>query len=324
MTASKDFFYRRIDKDHVQYSQMEDFLNKCKNGEAISGLGKGELEQLVSDLSNDDVNYSNDMVIDMILKCLVKNTEDNKLKKLLNHINAGNVNYNNIIATSYNKFYDGSSYFEIGRDIDKKVRLFCDLVATFVFSQEKLADKEENVLVQRILWELMIANIDRVRKNEEYTNEYGLVQLIMMKCDMVLKGGFTDRYVKISREMNEVALCFLLCHEIGHLYYEHEKCNDSSKNKDMEFLADEFAVERVFEYIKWGFQQEEVYLFIAVYIIFFVSSFYCDMNKEQVNHASLNRRTENINSIMEGKLDENIYDLVVNYINAMRVLIKKN
>ncbi len=323
MTASKEFFYRRTDKSHIQYSQMNDFLNKCKNGEAISGVDEEELEQLVSDLSNDDINYSNDMVIDMILKCFVKNTNDNKLKKLLNDINIGNVDYSNIIGKSYGEFYDKSPYCEIGRDIDKRIRLFCDLVATFIFSQEKLADEEENMFEQRTLWELMIVNIDRVQKNEEYTNEYNLVQLLMMQCDMVFKDGFTDRYIEISREMNEVALCFLICHEIAHLYYGHKKCNDKSKNKDMEFLADEFAVKRVLEYIEWGFHKEALHLFSAIYIIFFVSSFYWDINEEQENHPSLNKRIDKVNNIIEGSLNRNSYEIVMDYVKAMRVLTRK-
>lgn len=143
---------------------MEEFSQLCKEGKAISGICEEELDSIVQDLANDKLDYSNDMVIDMIIKFVLDNPNDEKLATILQNTRIANVENNKVVGTAYPKYMDDSYYIEIGEEIERRIRLLSDVFAVLFMFNEKLNNMEYSVL-----YNLLDAAKKRYDANEEFT-----------------------------------------------------------------------------------------------------------------------------------------------------------
>ena len=114
MSDVQDVFNSRKKEAHVQREEMNEFYQLCKDGKAFSGMEMQELETLLEDLENDRVEFSNDMVIDMIIADVLKLTKDKKLIDVLENIRVTNIFDDTILGRAYPRYDDGTYYIEIG------------------------------------------------------------------------------------------------------------------------------------------------------------------------------------------------------------------
>lgn len=292
MSEARDVFNDRKKEVHIQREEMHNFLKLCQEGKAISGISEEEQKELICNLEKDTVSYSNDMVIDMIIDYVIKETEDEKLLRILENIKIANIDEDHIIGKSYSKYFDGSYYIEIGRKMDRQIRLLSDLFAVFYMFNENVTFNEK-----LILYELLKVNLQRFNLDTEYTEDYNEVQIHMMLCDNLLESDFTDNYVAYAREINEMALAFLVGHEIGHHYLGHTDCTNMNKEDDKikELKADNYGIEFAFEYLKCAYQKDEarqgIHQLSAVYIPLIVSVHFCnDIFKDGEKHPAIFKR----------------------------------
>lgn len=294
MDESNEIFNDRISKAHVQREEFEEFVSLCKTGKAISGMSLEELNLFCSELEKDQVSFSNDMVVDMIIDFVRKNTKDDKLLKIFQHMKIAVVDdSNNIISRAYPKYIDGSYYIEIGEDIDKRIRLLSDIFALLFMCNECDKHKGEYLIIPKLLTVCK----DRYIKNDELTNDFNDIQIKLMLWDAFYNEGFTDRFVAYSREINEMALAFLVGHEIGHHYYGHTEKKPKSGNdsKIAELKADGFALEFAVEYLQSAYKNDDdiygIHFFAGVYLPLIVSAVLSeDICEDDMNHPAIIKR----------------------------------
>lgn len=320
MRESKSVFIDKIDKTHVQRDEMKEFYKLCKEGKAFLGIEEEEIEKLLEDLDNDNVENSNDMVIQMIIDKIREYTDDFKTKKILDNIDIANIDDSSIIGRSYPQYYDNSYYIQIGRDIEKRMMILSDLFAVlFMYN-----DEEMDTFEKLVLNELMNANIQRFNRNEEFNTEFNIVQIRMILFEKITgKNNFTDNYVAYAREIYEIALAFLVGHEVGHHYYEHtNKINQNGKIQDYkikEIQADLYGFDFAFDYLKIAYANEEniygIHQFAALYIPLIVSSYLCnDIFTDDESHPSVIRRLCIVKKELGKMIDKEAFKEVENYI----------
>lgn len=325
MKYSKEVFNDRIKEAHIQREEVRLFNQLCQEGKAISGLEKEEYEALLKDLDNDNVEYSNDMVIDMILGYVIKSTSDLKLKGILENIKIANISGDDsIIGRAYPKYLDGSYYIEVGRDIEKRIRLLSDIFAVLFMFNEKL-----KVIEYLVLHELLNANIQRFNKNEENNDSYNKVQLNMIYCDKVIGDGFSDKYVAYAREIYEISIAFFVGHEIGHHYYGHTDKDSKSITKDKikELMADSYGIGFAFDYLESAYANSKrsygIHQFAGIYIPLIVSSYLCDdIFEDKKSHPSIVKRLLGVQMRLQELLDEEGYQEVEKYILELYEIIE--
>lgn len=305
MMEVDEVFSDRISKEHVQREQIKKFANMFKEGKAILGLSEDEMKALCLDLEQDNIPYSNDMVIDMIITFVVESCEDDKLLKILQHIKIAHIDkYKNIIGRAYPKYSDGSYYVEIGEDIDTQVRLLSDLFAILFMFNENLQEVEREVL-----YDLLEINRCRYKTHTEFTDDFNYIQIEMMICDRLYEDDFTDRYIAYSREINEMALAFLIGHEIGHHYFGHTDTPLHSENerKISELKADSFALDFAFQYLKKSYTNKNniygIHFFAGIYLPLIASADFCEnIYEDDINHPALIKRLLGVQRGLEKKI----------------------
>ncbi len=294
MDESEEIFYRKCTEINIQYEETEKFFEYCSKGMAYSGIDKQEELSILKELENNPLKYSNDLVIDTILDYVKKSTEDQKLLKILDHLKVNNIAGDlSVIGKAYPKYYDDSYYIEIGRDIERKIRLLSDLFAVLFMYNEKLDLME--LFIQKKLFE---ANLHRYENNEDINEQYNRVQVYMMNYEKNTGSKFTDKYVAYAREIYEMAIAFFLGHEIGHHYYDHtnEYVNSDEPPQIKELKADNFAFEFAFEYLKNSYKSDEnkygIHQFAGLFIPLIASSslYNYDIMQESDSHPAIIKR----------------------------------
>lgn len=292
MIEADESFFNGISKLHIQYTQMEEFSQLCKEGKAISGICEEELDSIVQDLANDKLDYSNDMVIDMIIKYVLDNPNDEKLAAILQNTRIANVENNKVVGTAYPKYMDDSYYIEIGEETERRIRLLGDVFAVLFMFNEKLNNMEYSVL-----YNLLGAAKKRYNMNEEFTEDFSNVQIYMMICDKLYKDNFTDNYIAYSREIHEMAMAFLVGHEIGHNYYGDtiSKPEHGLKSQMAELKADSFAIDFAFRYLRNAYANDEdrygIHCFAGVYLPLIASAKMCkSVFEDGEDHPSIVKR----------------------------------
>jgi hypothetical protein len=322
MDEAKDVFNNRISSPHIQRKEMNEFVALLKEGKAISGLSEHEVNSILLELQNDKVLYSNDMVVDMIIGYVAKENQNTKLLKIIKRIHAAIVNDKNIVGRAYPRYSDNSYYIEIGKDIDKRIRLLSDLLAVIFMTKEKNKHKEE----KKILPKLLEVCKHRYADNIENLDEFDLIQKQLILLDRFYGNRFTDRYVQYSREINEMALAFFIGHEIGHHYYEHtsEKLSTELERKLAELQADEFALCFSFQYLQTAYKNIDnvygIHFFVGIYLPLIASTGLCkSICKDDASHPSIIKRLLGVQRGLKKKIDKTAWNNVQEY---RRVLLK--
>lgn len=326
MSESRDIFRNRIDKIHVQREEMNDFYKLVQEGCAISGLDDVELDKLIEDLNNDCVVRSNDMVIEMIIDDVMKNNNDTVLNKLLQNINIGYVsNDMEVIGRAYPKYFDESYYIEVGENICKKMLLLSD-----IFGVLFMPKNSSNFIEKIILEELLHSTIIRFQSGDEYPQPFNQVQLHMISYDKLsMNGCFTDHYVAYSREIYEMALAFFIGHEIGHHYLKHtdKSIKNEQQPKVKELMADLFAVDFAFKFMQNSYFSDNgfygIHQFCGVFVPLIASSCFCkNIFEDDKNHPSIVHRIHVIQQKVKGKICEDAWTDVNEYISNLMTLIR--
>jgi hypothetical protein len=318
MNESRAIFSGRIEKAHIQLAEFEEWYKYYKEGKAISGISELELEKLLNDLENDIVLHSNDMVIEMIIDKVKMNTGDLLNKEVLDNIQIAYItNDDHIIASAYPKYSDGSLYVEIGSKIEERIFLLSDLFAIQFLRNESLSEIEHFLLDG-----LHKSCVEKYMSNCKNTEEYNRIQMLMLIYEKIVGSEkFSDDYVSYSREIYEMALAFLIGHEIGHHHYGHTDRN--AKNDDdpklKELKADLFGIEFAMTYLKNSYPSDEkrygLHQFAGMYIPIIASAELCsNIFEDGKSHLSIYKRIGIIDHKLERIIDSESFESIRGYI----------
>ena len=311
-------FNDRIEKIHVQREEFEEWLRYYKEGKAISGISDDELEKLRKDLENDAVQHSNDMVIEMIIDKVKMDTGNLLNEEVLDNIQIAYITDNDrIIASAYPKYSDGSLYVEIGSKIEERIFLLSDLFAVQFLRNESLSEIEHFLLDG-----LYKSCVEKYMSNCKITEDYNRIQILMLLHEKIVGSGkFSDNYVAYSREIYEMALAFLIGHEIGHHHYGHMDRN--AKNDDdpklMEVKADFFGINFAMMYLKNAYPSDVkrygLHQFAGMYIPILASAELCKSIFEDGEcHLSIYKRMEIVDCKLKQIIDSESFESVRGYI----------
>lgn len=318
MKESRVVFNNRIEKTHIQLAEFEEWYRYHKEGKAISGISEIELQKLLNDLDNDIVQHSNDMVIEMIIDKVKMDTGNLLNKEILDNMQIAYITDDkSIIASAYPKYSDGSLYVEIGSKIEERIFLLSDIFAVQFLENEPLSEREYFLLDG-----LQKSNLERYMINSKITENYNSIQISMLIHEK-LEGSqkFSDNYVAYSREIYEMALAFLIGHEIGHHYLGHT--NSSIKNEDdpklKEVNADLFGIDFAMTYLKNSYPNDEkrygLHQFAGMYIPIIASAELCNSIFEDGKcHLSIYKRIGIIDYKLKRIIDSKSFESVREYI----------
>lgn len=322
MSTSEDMFKDRIVTDlHIQREEVNNWYKAFQDGKFIIGISEDELQKLLQDLNNDCVNRSNDMVIEMIINNVMENTNNTRLKKILENIHIANIaNDNSVLGKAYGKYYDGSYYVEIGRNISKKMILLSDLFAVLFMYKEDIG-----IIEKILLDELLDANIQRLKTDQEFNENFNSVQLRMILFEQMSgNNNFTDNYVANTREIYETAMAFFIGHEIGHHFLGHTDPSIPNEQdpKIKEILADFFGVDFSFKFLQRAYFNDKgsygIHQFAGILIPIIVSKYFCnDIFSDDLTHPSIIKKFYFIQRKLKTKLTETAWKDVEHYINKL-------
>lgn len=251
MNIAKEVFYGMNEVDNIQLDFLKEAIRKNED-KCIINLK--EIEEVIDMVSNDELDYSNETSIDMIIKGIVNNTSNNELKELLENtfVVVGTVK-KDVMARAYPRYEDNSYLVELGRDICLDMNNMADILACIILIREY---KNKHMEILHLLLEY---NLKKLGQDNDQINQQ-IDALVYNYGD----DEFLELYVKVSREIIEVANAFLVGHEIGHHYYGHttNRYNELVSFNDLEseiesaddprlneLLADKFAVTFVYEFL---------------------------------------------------------------------------
>lgn len=246
----------------------------------------------------------------------------------INNIKVNNIAKDpNIKGRAYSQYSDGSYYIEIGRDIDKRIHILSDLFATDFMYGENLDFIELLTLIK-----FDDANLLRFTNNEETNSSYNEAQLWGIMCDRTFKKGFSDKYIALSREIQEMAMAFLVGHEIGHHYYGHTAYSGKSKECNQhikEIYADIFGIDFAFEYLNSAYPDNDsihgINQFAGIYVPLAVSAKLCsNITIDSESHPSIIKRIYCVNTILQKKIDENAFQTLQRMFLGLCQKIKLN
>lgn len=259
-TKAEKLFEAGIVKKHIQREEVEMFLEKVKDGEAIILSGLDEIAQLQGDLEMDKLVYSNDMILDMIIAKVRNHTKDKALESLIDSVKVGNIQ-NFITAKAYQQCSDNSHYSEFGLCFLQTIQQVSDIAASlFINDEMELSLFHVHALLRENF--ALVEAIDN-KENVIYIPEYWGAQYLMKFVDDNFDKHFTDLLVYYGREICEMAIAFILGHELGHHYFDHIEANNTSNCDscwDKEYEADQFGMQFALEYMQASIEEDDYVL----------------------------------------------------------------
>lgn len=259
-TKAQKLFEEKIDKRHIQREEVEMLLEKIKIGEAISLSAPEDIARLKHDLDMDKLVYSNDMVLDMVLDKVRKHTQDSDVRDFIDSVKIGNIQ-DFISGSAYQKCSDNSHYSELGLYFLQTIQYVSDIAASLFINEEI----KINPLHSYALLKMNLALVEAIDNKEDvlYIPEYGYAQYWMKFVDDNFDKYFTDLLVYYGREIYEMAVAFILGHELGHHFLGHTETDNISNRDnswDKEYEADQFGIKFALEYMRASIEEEDYVL----------------------------------------------------------------
>jgi hypothetical protein len=205
------------------------------------------------------------------------------------------ISSNITFARAYPEYFDESYLVHIGHEIYHRLELISNIIGAVVMILTMNLTQSEN----KLLHDVLIINLSQISGEKPKTDEIGK---LLYLHDKNQNTEFSDLYVKYTNEVFEVALAFLIGHEIGHHYHGDTKGTyvKTIKNVEMpimsvddprirELVADKFALGFVLEYIIGNNGAEDVKLHqgCAVFATLIASALLGDPIETGKTHPSL-------------------------------------
>lgn len=329
-------FEMEITKKRVHQEILEAMLEKVDRDEAIILFELDEVEQIIHDLKKTDSPYSNDEQLDMIVDKVQRYTNDDKLKKLIKMGKIANIQVFTG-AHAHQRLPDGSYYTDVSQIFLDVIRQVSDIAAC-LFIQDVINLKPIHM---EVLLNYMYALVEALeyRESEMYVPEYGNVQCCMKIIDDNLNEPFSDLLIYYGREIYEMAMAYIIGHEIGHHYLGHTEKNNINQCYDYlgkEYAADQFGLKFSLEYMwasiresdemlsdNYKYIHEDVrYRILGVFVALISSRIYSkDSVIETKKHPSLQNRKEKVWEYINSCFDEQIVGEVKDKVKAVEDII---
>ncbi len=222
----------------------------------------------IDDISNSyemmELNFSNNFICDYILEIIEKDVDNDELRSLLNNCYVGFVTECEDEKASAYPVLDNDYLVTITSRLYYSLLNYGDVLAAKLLYDYGYVNENETEFVN-ILEELCVNKIDDIE-----------VQLLIdLHFESNEKKDLVPVFDRISNEIFEVSLGFVIGHEIGHHYYYHSGKNIevvrnkmdigksikeyidelSAANWD-EMLADGFAFKFVMQFVKSDYKSE--------------------------------------------------------------------
>lgn len=281
-------------------------------------------EEVKVALENSEYRYSNDYMCNMIICEVLKYSSDSDLKQIVENSFIGYIDKKDYIASTETDFYDSSKLILLGLKITKEIRFFVNFFVVKTL-------EEKNELNNRYPdFDKEMYNFSRIR-NEKLREQKFAIYLLEIGKDEIL----FDRFVRISREVEEMATSFILGHEYGHHHLGHiknhynflddfldenmtvdeklEKFHVALSNHEKEIMADKFGIYFFSEYLKTYKNYSGVYNYHYLgCVIAMIASGNINEDRFSLTHPSCEFR---LNVIL--KVLKNIYgDKINNYVRS--------
>lgn len=281
---------------HLQLEMIKQLITDHNDCEI---LNKNELEEIVRQLENDKLYYSNDTIVDYIMTKVFEATQNEEKKDVIRKTRimvdskSDEVKY----AKAYQEYDDESYLVHIGKDMYSKLELISFIIGNIVMLMNVNLTQSERILLHMIL-EINLLQITDLNIGADKIDE------LLYLHDKSVNADFSSLYAKYTNEVFEVALSFLIGHEIGHHYYydtrnKYDRLIEGGNNQNpilspedprtCELVADEFAVVFTFEYILGNNGKEEVKVHqgCAIFATFIASALLCNPLLTGEKHPSL-------------------------------------
>lgn len=316
MLAQEWFEYHRQTK-HKQLEQIKNALSH-HDGEDIVNID--EINVTSELLKDDDLEYSNDTVIDLICKVAKKTSKDQKCKNILDKTRiAVDELYSPVTTGKALQVCPDDSYrISVGGQIYQALEIISDYIGSVcMFEYGDCASPQ-------VLKAIIYYNIQRIKKQKQDTTyidntdkDIGVLLMYRMSEDDVQK------YIRYTSEVFEVGLAFLIGHELGHHYNEDtqpgKECESKPRSKakiedgfipfthslvsakqERELKADEYAYCFANDYVTTMYGTHKLHHAHALYAMFLASSLIGDPELITNKHPSIAMRYMYLNLLNFG------------------------
>lgn len=204
---------------------------------------------LLEDLGNDPLCFSNDFTCDLVAQLLFTNTQHMKLKQTLSSVYIGYVENEEKLPNPHvlSPFYDGSRLIIIDSSTTYHLDQICELISIKYMREYGHLDKHSQDFDENFVEKYFLKS----------KNPYSLEHLNEYESFIMTKGGksLSDDFAELQSKIYEVALGFVIAHELGHCYLGHTGySNNKETNYGMEIEADECATFILREYLKYHWE----------------------------------------------------------------------
>lgn len=292
MLESKEVFYNMDESCHIQLDCVKE-LTENNKGNVIAN--EEEVINVLKQLENDELDYSNETLIDGIVKKVINVTENDELIEVLKRIFIMvDTKENNIKARAYPQYSDKSYFVEIGKSMYHYILNMSDVISMIILLCYICKTEDEIQIAHKVI----SSDLMDLKKNNN--------SFFLKKSNIILNTHgdteFEDMYYKFSVETFEVAIAFLMGHEIGHHYYGHTEVDIKSilENDNIgeeikspedprmnELLADKFAVGFACEYLKGMYGEVSIQHGCGMYIPLLASALQCNPMITSKTHPSI-------------------------------------
>ncbi len=247
----------------VQKEKLERLIAYAKNNNLPLGASEERLTALLNSLENDEQNlqYSNDTEIDMIISKVCVYTNNENLRSFLRTIKAENLTLIDIVLRGFQSeriqawaypSNDDSHGVIATRLLLKKLEQLSNVAST-IFLRDYFRLENTCTAVSQFLVSTVYAYDHD--SDEDFDETYAYAQGLLTEADQN-QAHFTDYLVYFAREVYESAVAFIVGHEIGHHFLGHvgnllkQDISDYNNNHIEEFSADDFGVYFTVKYMQ--------------------------------------------------------------------------
>ena len=259
-----------------QLIQLEELIYEAEQTGFPLGSSKEEIDDVLKFLEEDEKHliYSNDAGIDMILKKIVGYiAKDSTYCKFLRDVKVDS-NLDSYPARTFGQVEDKYSV-TVSEVFLRTIQIVSDIGGAVLMMEHfppnslVLCDFYIQYICALTAW------IEEPNKIETDIYAYLYAQGMLKNIDGSVNKFFSDYLVYYGREIAEVAIAFLVGHEIGHNFLGHTgiqpqgyinlKCLENVENEawKREYYADAFGIDFALKYIKNGLLEGNCFDFLV-------------------------------------------------------------
>ncbi|MBD5137516.1 MAG: hypothetical protein HDT39_16475 [Lachnospiraceae bacterium] len=304
------------------HKQLEQIKNEMSLHEDDQIFNKEELYATIDLLKKEKLIYSNDSIVDLICRKVEENTTSESCRNILQRTRiAVDELYSGLISGKALEACNDDSYvIRIGGKMYQSLEIISEYIGSIYMYEYKDCNNPQ------ILLFIIAYNIQRVRcqrQDMEYIDNGCLRQNAEKLLYFRMTEKDAEEYIKITSEVFEVGLAYLVGHELGHHYNKDtSKIKSSEEDKEFEFIidgtfkeniyallnknqrkelkADEYAYQFANDYVLCMYGKHELHQVLGLYSAFLASALLANSEVMTDEHQSIAVRYKYVNILNLG------------------------